>query len=141
MASNDFSWINIFYRFIFAVVLVYATYNPSGYSFFHWLTLADERTSTIIIAQALMGLTLLIGWIIFLRAALGSIGIVGLVLATLFFSLLFWLIIDLLGLKNSSTMLQYLVLTIISLVLAIGMSWGHVRRRLSGQYSTDDIEE
>jgi len=35
MAKNDFSWLNFFIRLLFALVLVYASYNPSGYSFYH----------------------------------------------------------------------------------------------------------
>jgi hypothetical protein len=32
------------------------------------------------------------------------------------------------------------VLSVLAGVLAIGMSWSHVRRKLSGQYDTDEIE-
>ena len=36
MAKNDLSWLGFFIRLLFALVLVYTTYNPSGYSFYHW---------------------------------------------------------------------------------------------------------
>jgi hypothetical protein len=28
-----------------------------------------------------------------------------------------------------------------SLVMGVGMSWSHVRRRLSGQYDMDDVDQ
>jgi hypothetical protein len=39
MAKNEFNWRGIPGRFLMAVALVAATYNPAGYSFFHWALL------------------------------------------------------------------------------------------------------
>ena len=77
-------------RFLFALLLVLLSYNPSGYSYFHWVynSLSDV-TPYIVIA----GLILLIGWGVYIKATLNSLGIVGiLVLAALFASLI-WLFI------------------------------------------------
>jgi len=35
----------------------------------------------------------------------------------------------------------WVVLTMLAAVLATGMSWSHIRRRLSGQLDVDDIED
>ncbi len=35
----------------------------------------------------------------------------------------------------------YLVLFVIGAVLGTGMSWSHVRRRLSGQADVDEVED
>ena len=40
-----------------------------------------------------------------------------------------------------SNVLQYIVLIMVSLVLATGMSWSHIRRRLTGQLDVDDVDE
>jgi len=47
------------------------------------------------------------------------------------------------GLLNSEnpTAVQYVVLAVISLVLAIGMSWSYTRRRMTGQTDVDDVGE
>jgi hypothetical protein len=34
-----------------------------------------------------------------------------------------------------------MVLFVISALLAVGMTWSHIRRRLSGQFDIDDIED
>jgi hypothetical protein len=35
----------------------------------------------------------------------------------------------------------WIVLFATSGILAVGMSWSHVRRRLSGQVDTDDVDQ
>jgi len=35
---------------------------------------------------------------------------------------------------------SHLVLAVVAIVLAVGMSWSHVSRRLSGQIDTDDVD-
>lgn len=139
MAPPRFSWPNFFVRLIAALVLVFATYNPAGYSYFDW---AIKSLPAITPLKAFVGLLLLIGWVIFIRATLRSLGMIGIVLATALFAALFWMIIDW-GIvpADSVTAITYVVLLVLCLLLATGMSWSHVRRRLSGQYDADDVDE
>jgi hypothetical protein len=37
--------------------------------------------------------------------------------------------------------MTYVVQLVLCLILAIGMSWSHVRRRLSGQVDADDVDD
>ncbi len=37
--------------------------------------------------------------------------------------------------------MTYIVLVVMATVLAIGVSWSHVRRRVTGQADIDDIDE
>ncbi|MGH9961613.1 MAG: DUF6524 family protein, partial [Pyrinomonadaceae bacterium] len=62
------------------------------------------------------------------------------VLAVAFSAGLIWLMIEwqLFSARNLRTM-THLVLIIISAVLAVGMSWSHINRRLSGQVDTDEV--
>ena len=55
---------------------------------------------------------------------------------------LLWVLYDyeLLTLTETSEMV-WLGLIALSLVLGIGLSWSHVRRRLSGQADMDDVDE
>ncbi|MGI0025481.1 MAG: DUF6524 family protein, partial [Nitrososphaera sp.] len=89
----------------------------------------------------LAGVVLLIGWVVFLQATRRSMGIVGVVLAVAFSAGLIWLMIEweLFSASNLRTM-THLVLIIISAVLAVGMSWSHINRRLSGQVDTDEVD-
>ena len=134
--STKFTPSSFFIRFIFALLLVCATYNPSGYSWVHWL--ASESP---LVYKAAAGMFLLIGWVIYLRATWNSLGAIGTILATSFFAILVWLLIEweILSLDQVGVM-QWILLIIVAAVLAIGMSWSHIRRRMSGQYDTDEIE-
>ena len=42
---------------------------------------------------------------------------------------------------NNQTFLTWLGLFVLSIVLAVGLSWSIVRRKLSGQADVDDIDE
>lgn len=136
MARNDFNFAGFLVRLVFAIALVFLTFNPSGYSWFHWVT-GDVAP----VYKAATGIVLLIGWIMFLRATWNSLGALGTILALAFFGIVIWLFIewgffDL----DDATAVQWVVLLVVSGVLAVGMSWSHVRRKLSGQYDTDEIE-
>ena len=45
--QTDFSWSGIFIRLFFALLLVFASYNPEGYSFYHWGVLNIENNTAI----------------------------------------------------------------------------------------------
>lgn len=129
----------ILVRFLFALVLVFCTYNPTEYSYYHWVV---PHLPDYSVLKIFLGVVLVIGWTIFIRATLRSLGAVGLTLAFAFFGTLLWLIVDV-GLvpADSVTALTYIVLVMLSGVLAVGMSWSHIRRRMSGQADMDDVDE
>ncbi len=139
MANQTFSSASFFIRLFFALILVFTTYNPTDYSFYHWASQSIEQG-----LQALMifcGVTLLIGWAIYIRATITSLGIIGLVLAFAFFGALLWVVIDL-GIvpADSIEIITYIILVLLSFVLSIGMSWSHIRRRMSGQLDVNDTD-
>ena len=86
------------------------------------------------------GLLLLVGYIIYLRATLRSIGAFGMLLVLAIAGALVWVLYDLglLRLEEGAARI-WLGLGILSLVLGIGLSWSHVRRRISGQSDMDDV--
>ncbi|MFV0275769.1 MAG: DUF6524 family protein, partial [Parahaliea sp.] len=91
---------------------------------------------------AIVGLLLLICWIIFLRATFLSMGWLGIILGAALFSCFIWLFIDLGWMSIGSTSaLTWAALLLISLLLAAGMSWSHIRKRLTGQIDVDDVED
>jgi len=126
-------------RFVFALVLVFATYNPSTYSYFHW---AEGSFPEFTPALAICGLFLIISWGVYLRATFRSLGVIGLLLAAAFFASFVWLFYDLGWLQaDNAGVMMWVVLVIVSLLLAIGMSWSHIRRRLTGQVDIDDVDD
>lgn len=92
--------------------------------------------------MGLIGLTIIIAWAIYIRATLRSLGLIGISLALAFFVSIFWVIIDW-GLipTDNVTVVTYIVQTILCFILATGLSWSHIRRRMSGQVDADDVDQ
>lgn len=126
-------------RWAFAILLVFGTYNPSGYSYISWLLAEQTEFGPVVV---IAGLVLLIAWVIYLRATFLSMGWLGVSLGTALFASIIWLLIDIGWLSMDSTgIITYLALLLLSLILATGMSWSHIRRRLTGQFDVDDVDD
>ena len=126
-------------RWLFAFVLIAATFNPTELNFVRWaqLNYTDQLPLTV-----LLGLVLLIAYIIYLRATLRSIGTLGMFLVLAVVGALVWVLYDygVLSVDNADAMV-WLGILALSIVLGIGLSWSFVRRALSGQYDVDDADE
>lgn len=137
--TSEFDWTGFLIRLVATLLLVLATYNPSGWSFVHWLKSAFSADS-LGPEHFVAGTALLIGWVILLTATQRSMGTLGLVLEALLFGGLVWLLVDLGILSiNSVSQFTWVMLIILSVMLAIGLSWSHVWRRMTGQFETDDV--
>tara|TARA_R110002051_G_scaffold50724_3_gene97888 strand:- start:497 stop:892 length:396 start_codon:yes stop_codon:yes gene_type:complete len=125
-------------RWLFAFGLLGATYNPTQWNFIRWSMANYQNMLSITV---LMGLVLLVGYIIYLRATLRSIGLFGMLLVLAVAGTLIWVLFDqgVIDLSNP-TVNTWLSIAVLSLVLAIGLSWSIVRRKLSGQADVDDID-
>lgn len=137
--TNEMSWAGIGIRFLIAWVLVFATYNPDGYSYIDWIFMFDSGSLPL---KLLSGVVLLIGWAIYIRATRRSLGMIGIVLAIAFFATLLWLFVEWRIIPaDSIRAVSYIILFIIGCLLATGMCWSHIRRRISGQLDVDEIDE
>lgn len=126
-------------RFLFALLLVLLSYNPSGYSYFHWVHYSfSDITPYVVIA----GVILLIGWGIYLKATLNSLGLIGIIALAALFACLVWLFIywGFLSVTDISAM-AWVIEILLAALLAVGMCWSHFTRRMSGQVDVDEIEE
>jgi len=129
------------WRVLFAIVLVLVTYNPSGYSYSKWLYTAIGA-GEFGPQHAVVGVVLLGGWLVLLRATAQSLGFLGLLVCTAFMATLVWWLVDAGWLAaNSITAIAWISLVCLALLLAIGMSWSHIRRRLTGQYDVDELHD
>ncbi len=124
-------------RWLAAFGLLSATYNPTGWSFTHWAQSSFSDQMPMIV---LAGLVLFVGYVIYLRATLRSIGAFGMLLVAALVAALAWVLIDrgLLRLDNPS-LNAWLGILALSVILGVGLSWSHVRRHLSGQADMDDL--
>ncbi len=128
-----------FARWAVAFALLAITFNPTRYNYIGW---AQRNFNDHMPIAILAGLILLVGYIIYLRATLRSIGAFGMALVLALVGALVWVLYDyeLLNLTQTSDMV-WLGLIALSLVLGVGLSWSHVRRYLSGQSDMDDVDE
>ena len=125
-------------RWAAAIVLVFGTFNPTGRSYYHWVAAdAFGPDPGIGAAQMVIGLAILISFAVFLRATWRSIGLAGLLLVFALLGAIVWLFHDW-GLLTATAVgpTTYVGLLVIATALAVGISWSHIRRRLTGQVDT-----
>jgi hypothetical protein len=125
-------------RFLLALVVVLATFNPTQYSYFHWVrdSLAGDTAGPV---HAFIGVVLAIGWAILVIATLRSLGVLGLILACAFFGTLVWWLAEAGVLPDdSASAVTWIALVCLAGVLALGVAWGHVWRRVTGRVIDED---
>ena len=126
-------------RWIFALLLVLGTYNPTGYSYVTWVLGEETSFGPVVL---IVGLLLLIGWIFCVKTTFDALGWLGVTLGGALFAAVIWLLVDIGWVSLESTgILTWLALIVISLILATGMAWSHIKRRVTGQINVDDVED
>jgi hypothetical protein len=126
-------------RWLFAFALVAVTFNPTEFNYLRWVLAHGAQNLSIAV---LVGLVLSVGYIIYLRATLRSIGLGGMLLVGALVGALIWVLHDfgLLRLENDGFRVWLGVLAL-SVVLGVGLTWSHIRRALAGQSDVDDVDE
>lgn len=131
MATPGISWSGVIRRVAFANALVLLTFNPSGNSFYHWLSAPPTGITAV---KAFVGVLLLIGWVFCLRTAFVALGTIGLVLGAALFATATWMLVQAgwVSLDGVTTM-TWVVLLILDVLLGLGLSWSLIRARTTGQ--------
>ena len=122
-------------RWLLAMFIVLATYNPSGYSYFHWIF---EGSGENWLGKVLVGFAIAISYATFFLAALRSLGVFGMVVWSALFVTIEWFLIRFFEPLTAGTVVT-MALIVIASVLGIGVSWSYIRARLSGQLDTTDV--
>jgi hypothetical protein len=117
-------------RWLALTALVMATYNPSGYSYYHWLFTPSGESLT---AKYLIGSILSSVYLPLIVTVLRALGISLSFLLISSLTALYFFITDLIPIDPASIFLTMFVLISISVFLAIGISFAFVRQRLAGQ--------
>ena len=125
-------------RFVFAFALVCLTWNPSRYNYVDWALAQWQNLAPLVV---FVGLVLLVAWIVFVRATARSLGALGIILSVALAATVLWILFYY-GIVSaeSGKLLGWIVLALLSAILAAGMSWSLLRRSWSGQADVDDID-
>jgi hypothetical protein len=125
-------------RFLFALALVLLTWNPTRYNYVDWALVQFSNQMPIVV---FVGLALAIGWIFYVRSMARSLGPLGIILALGLAATVLWILFYYGIVSTSSrTLISWLVLVLLAAVLAVGMSWSHLRRSWAGQADVDDVD-
>jgi hypothetical protein len=125
-------------RFLFAFALVVLTWNPSPVDFIDWAINQWSNNTPVVLFVAL---ALVAGWAVFIHATARSLGTRGVILAIALAGTVLWMLNRYLLDLNNNTVLAWVGLALLAAILAVGMSWSHLRRAWSGQADVDDVDE
>jgi hypothetical protein len=144
VAKTSIGAAGLLMRIVGALVLVYATFNPTGHSYFHWVIAPlfglGPASGGSTALKFLAGVVLVTGWVVVLQATRRSIGLTGAFLALALCGGLIWLLIEQhVVAPSGSAAIAHIALIAIGLVLGVGMSWSFLTRRLTGQIDTDQV--
>ncbi len=124
-------------RLAAAALLVALTHNPTGHSYLHWLAGSFPHVEPL---QAIAGLLLIGGWAFFAHATWRALGPFGIGLGAALCASFVWLIASKGWLRLEGGALGWIADATLALLLAIGVSWSLVERRVTGQVVVDEGE-
>lgn len=117
-------------RGLLAATVVFGTYNPSGYSYYHWVTQGESFTTV----QFFAGVVLLTCLVALARMAFLSLGYFG---VTALSVLVIMSLIGGVGLGffvfDDVHITIYFLLFWISLILGTGTGWSFLQKRIAGE--------
>lgn len=136
-----FTALSFLWRFLAALALVLISFNPSGNSAYHWVVTAIGA-GTFGAVHGVALILLLIGWVIFWVATWRALDTFGVFLAFIALAAIVWLLVDF-GIINANTVttVTWISLVCIAAVMAIGLSWAHIWRRVTGQQTVEDTDD
>ena len=136
-AVHQFDAMGFVVRWLMAFLLLAATYNPSGYSYFHWV-MQDPPADRLF--QGIVGSALMFCYFVFIDITRRSLHAFGLLTVTIMCSLVaVWLAREGWVDVDRRAHFDLLVLGTIATVLAIGLSYSHVHYRLGGVKQVEEV--
>jgi hypothetical protein len=124
-------------RFLLSLALVFSTYNPTGYSFYHWVTDFGEGLLSV---KAIVALALAMIYYAIFRVVFAAFRRSGLVVAGLAAVLFVGGLASVVVPRRSQPhwhfnilVGQYVILCVVAIVIAVGVSWSHLIEQLTGQ--------
>src|SRR5579862_1991378 len=130
-SNPPLNFFRLFYkRTLLSAFVVFGAYNPSGYSYYHWVT-ASHRLTTV---QLFVGIGLLTAAVGLARMAYATVGYLGgwTIVVMLGMGIVFLVGLDITTFDDVDIG-TYAIEVWISLTLAIATGWAFVQKRISGE--------
>ena len=126
-------------RMLIAAIVVFASYNPTGNSIFHWVLNNENPMNAWVILGAIVAILANVALLIAAWKALGKLGT--------FIVVIFFVALIYLSLQEgwvspgSRESIEWLALILYSTFLGIGLSGAIIWRRATGQVVTDEADD
>lgn len=136
MSAARFNWQGVVARGLFSLFMVFAVYNPSGYSYLHWVLRDFDWIWAKLATGALLTIIIMMMW----RTTRGVLKPRGMVLVTLVCLGAGFTLAGVTGtsLLDPGALLIGALLTLAGLFTA-GLSYSHVDHRLGGISHTEEV--
>ena len=135
---RNLSFGGVMARFLASLVLVVATFNPTGFSFVHWVGGNFPQVQPL---QAVIGIVLLAVWLFFLHATWRSLGTLGVALGLAFFAAIGWMMASWGWFSTANhNALIWVVLLMVACLLTLGLCWALIQARVSGQAVVEEVQ-
>lgn len=126
-------------RVLIAAAVVFATYNPTGKSIYHWITNHPTPGDAWVILAGIVTLLLNIALLIAAWKALGFLGTA--IVLILFASLAYLSLQEGWVTAGNAASIQWLGLILYSVFLGIGLAGAIIWRRATGQIIVDEADD
>lgn len=124
-------------RLLVSFAFVFATYNPTGYSFYHWIT---DVGAGMLSLKAAVALAIAMTYYATFRVVFAAFRRSGLVVAGLVAVLFVSEVVSIVVPQRSQPfwhfnilVSQYVILSAVAIVVSLGISWSHLIEQLTGQ--------
>jgi len=129
----------LFTRWLIAAVVVFATYNPTGKSVFHWVRDNEDPSNAWVVLGAIVAILLNVALLIAAWKALGKVGTI--IVVILFAALAYLSVQEGWVSAGKGQSIQWLGLILYSVFLGIGLAGAILWRRATGQVVTDEAPD
>lgn len=124
-------------RILAAAFVVFASYNPTGKSVWHWVSQHENPTDAWVILVAIVAILLNLA---LLLAAWNALGFMGTLIVLVLFAALVYLSFQEQWVGSSKS-IQWLALILYSVFLGIGLAGAILWRRATGQVVVEDSDD
>ena len=133
-----FGLINMLLRWLLIAGVLFATYNPSGRSFVHWVGTSEAPLSL----RLALGFLLAAGLAFFVQLTFRSLGYPGVWMLTIIVTTVSASLVQL-GVITPVSSAQWITFVQLALAtaLTVGVSWSAIRTRVAGQVDSDDVSK